>query len=364
LFRNSELYRGRRRPRRWLNVLLIVLLVLIALAVFFFFTMQKYIVYTQDGIKVEFPILQSQNPTDTLSEEDAGDTDLVVESADDSNLVAVAGNDLSGMKGIYISYSGITPDNIQACANRLTSDENALVLQMKTSSGQLSYKSSVKTADSFGVNGTSEIADTIASIKEDKGSEIWLVAQLSCCVDTLMAQRNSPVALKSADGSSYTDSSGGWIDPYNSEYRTYIVNLATELYGMGFDEILLSDVTQPNVSADQLSYSGTSADTSSTESAVTNFAVAVSRSIRSLGARVSAVAMRSAIVQSDEGWGGQNIEVFCKMFDRIYCYTDSENYELYQGALTSYITVGNVQYRFVPIYSGTVPDTECWVTVG
>ena len=69
---HSHLYRGKRLRRKWVKwvtIALIALVVLLAITAFLFYGLQKYVVYTQDGVKVEFPILKE----DAQTAEDLGD---------------------------------------------------------------------------------------------------------------------------------------------------------------------------------------------------------------------------------------------------------------------------------------------------
>ena len=65
-----------------------------------------------------------------------------------------------------------------------------------------------------------------------------------------MAQRYAATAQQTASGSAYTDSSGGWVDPYNTFTRTYLVSLCKELRELGFDEVAFSYLQQPLAAAE------------------------------------------------------------------------------------------------------------------
>ena len=55
---HSHLYRGKRLRRKWVKwvtIALIALVVLLAITAFLFYGLQKYVVYTQDGSKWNFP---------------------------------------------------------------------------------------------------------------------------------------------------------------------------------------------------------------------------------------------------------------------------------------------------------------------
>ena len=178
-----------------------------------------------------------------------------------------------------------------------------------------------------------------------------------------MSQRNAVSALHTTDGDTYTDGNGGWIDPTSSEMRSYVIDLGTELADMGFDEILLTNVMHPSVSADQFKYVDENAGEDAT-SIINSYILSVARSISSKGVKVSAVGTRDAISDPTGTMTGQDIKMFTNVCDRIYCYTDAESYTEYQEACSKYFTVGDKAYRFVPIVSGDLPETECWVLGG
>ena len=341
---HSHLYRGKRLRRKWVKwvtIALIALVVLLAITAFLFYGLQKYVVYTQDGVKVEFPILKE----DAQTAEDLGDPsqqEIVVEKTDTSSVTASAGYDLDAMKAVYIDYTSVSMDHVMEVADGMTQG-NALVLQLK-------------------VNGTEDLAAIVKAVKKAH-EDIWLVGELSCCVDSFMSQRNAVSALHTTDGDTYTDGNGGWIDPTSSEMRSYVIDLGTELADMGFDEILLTNVMHPSVSADQFKYVDENAGEDAT-SIINSYILSVARSISSKGVKVSAVGTRDAISDPTGTMTGQDIKMFTNVCDRIYCYTDAESYTEYQEACSKYFTVGDKAYRFVPIVSGDLPETECWVLGG
>lgn len=301
---------------------------------------------------------------DSQTAEDLGDPskqDIVVEKTDTSTVTATAGYDLDSMKAVYIDYTSVSKDHVLEVAEGMT-EGNALVLQLKAGSGQLSYKSSVREADGYQVNGTEDLAAIVKAVKKAR-EDIWLVGELSCCVDSFMSQRNAVSALHTSDGDIYSDGNGGWIDPTSSEMRSYIIDLGTELADMGFDEILLTNVMHPSASTDQFDYVDENAGDDAT-SIINSYILSVARSISSKGVKVSAVGTRDAISDPTGTMTGQDIKMFTNVCDRIYCYTDAESYTEYQEACSKYFTVGDKAYRFVPIVSGDLPETECWVLGG
>lgn len=359
--RNSELYKGRKHRRSWPRVLLIILVAVIAVGAMLFYGLQKYLVYTPDGVKLELPILAKESPAvpdeSGAPSSQGGSGSLVMYKADYTTVTATAGNDLSAVKAIYVPYTAISADGVAGYAAKL-SKGNALVLQLKPASGQLAWKSSVDEAENYGVNGSADLKAIVSAVKE---KDVWLVAELNCCVDSLMAERNTAAALKTASGAAYTDGEGGWIDPYSADMRSYIVSLARELISMGFDEILLSNVVHPAAAPSGLSYASSAGQEVTAESAVSSYALSVTRALSGQGAVVSVVGTRDALSEKSGNTNGQNSEFLLKIFDRIYCYTDAASYAPYKADCDKYVTIGDKAMRFVPMCAGTLPATDCWV---
>ena len=234
---------------------------------------------------------------------------------------------------------------------------NALVLQMKAPGGTLSWKSGVSDAAAYGVNGTAELADAIQTVK---GQNIYLVAVVSTCVDTLMAERYAATALQTASGSAYTDSSGGWVDPYNTFIRTYLVSLCKELHDLGFDEVAFSYLQQP-LSDTEVKYASQSGTPSRTD-AVVSLAKYLRANLTATGLRVSAVVSADSILQSRAAQSGQDMAVFPKLFDRVCVFASADNVATLQSAIAADSSF-DAATRFVP-FLAKAPESGSYVTPG
>ena len=306
----DDVYRARRsRGKVWL-VLLWILAGLIVLAVILFYAGQKYIVYGSDGsLHVVFPIMETPAPVTDDGQPETVDTELVLEDPDYSGIISDAGKDLSELHAQYLTADKITPEGLtRAAASVKAAGGNALVLQMKSPGGTLSWKSGVSEASAYGVNGTAELADAIQTVK---GQNIYLVAVVSTCVDSLMAERYAATAQQTASGSAYTDSSGGWVDPYNTFTRTYLVSLCKELRELGFDEVAFSYLQQP-LAAAELKYAGQTGSPSRTD-AVVALAKYLRANLTATGLRVSAIVSADSILQKQAELSGQDMTVLPKL---------------------------------------------------
>lgn len=354
---SKDVYRGKRSRRRLWTVLLFILAALIVAAIVLFYACQKYIVYGSDGLRVVFPILESAAPVDSeTGAHTRVDAEIVYEEPDYSGILSNAGKDLQVLQAQYITAGNITPDGLTAAAAQIKSaGGNALVLQMKAPGGTLSWKSAVSEAAAYGVNGTAELTETLQSIK---AQDIYLVAVVSCCVDSLMAQRYAALALKDSTGAAYSDSSGGWLDPYNETARGYLTALCKELAAMGFDEIAFSYLQMPF--ADQtFAYSAQTSTTPSRTDAVMNLAQYLRKSLSSTNVRVSAICSADSILQQKSAQTGQELTPFTKLFDRICVFADSGNLQQLRSAIAADETF-DANTRFVP-FLAEAQDSGSWV---
>ena len=234
---------------------------------------------------------------------------------------------------------------------------NALVLQMKSPGGTLSWKSGVSEASAYGVNGTAELADAIQTVK---GQNIYLVAVVSTCVDSLMAERYAATALQTASGSAYTDGSGGWVDPYNTFIRTYLVSLCKELRELGFDEVAFSYLQQP-LAAAELKYASQSGSPSRTD-AVVALAKYLRANLTATGLRVSAIVSADSILQKQAKLSGQDMSVLPKLFDRVCVFATADNVASLRSVIAADSSF-DAATRFVP-FLAKAPESGSYVTTG
>ena len=369
--RNLEFYKGRHKKRNYALVPSAIALGVIMLIVVLFYGMQKYAVITKDGVNVELPILSDGSTTiDSNGNEvrvfDTVDADVIYDEPDYSYIKATAGTDVPEFRAIFVPYTDLTADKLKEYTARL-SQGNGLVLEMKPRSGQLMWDSQADMALSYGLTVSSEqtaaMPDLITQIKEDNKG-IYLAAQISCCVDELFASRSTTVTLRRGDNNgNVIDDVGTWLDPYNLSVRNYIVQLAQELYAMGFDEVILADVAHP-VYAEPLEiiYTRQLSTAASTKTAVCGFAIYVANQLDDRTGKLSIYCdTKPALVRADDN--GQDARLFMKIYDRVYLRTDKFAYPYNVDDIKDYIGNGKVNDRLVPVVENYLPDNSSWVLV-
>ena len=159
----------------------------------------------------------------------------------------MAGEHLQHLRAIYVPAEHLYEEKLTEYVGRLNLGK-ALVLEMKPRSGILMWNSNASEAVNYGLatpTVTTEAMPGLIQMMREQKPDIYLVAQISCCLDELYASRCTTVTLRNAYGANYLDTNGTWLDPYNQNLRDYVVEMVRELYDMGFDEVLLKDVSHP-----------------------------------------------------------------------------------------------------------------------
>lgn len=369
----TEFYRGRRKKRNYALIPSIIILGLISVGVVLFYSMQKYAVISKDGVETVLPILQDENTI--IDEEgnevrvfDTVDAQIVFEKPDYSSVKATAGKYLDGVRAIFVPAANINQQKLDEYAARLQSG-NALVLEMKPRSGVLMWNSTASEAQNYGMNVTTEITNMmpqlIAALKE---KDIYLVAQISCCIDELYASRSTTVTLRTEYGANYMDVNGTWLDPYNISVRNYTVQLVKELFNLGFDEVVLADVAHPVLPTDteqpvKLVYTRSMSTEPNPINAVCGFASYVAEQLRDVEGTLSIYCdSKPALVRPDET-NGQDATLFMKLYDRVYLSTDKFAYPYNVTDMEPNVEIGDVHDRLVPVVINYLPDNTSWVLI-
>ena len=385
--RNPEYYRGRRQRRNYWLIPFILLVALLTLLVVLFYGIQKYAKITDEGVQVVLPgtggesEIQSTVSDRTTGEEQIFDSivpDIVFESPDYSRIEAVAGKRVKPVRAIYLEASELSVERVQTAAASLI-DGNALMMEMKPRSGQLMWASTAPLAISYGMAAdtdfSAQLPALIQSLKQaESGKQIYLVAQISCFIDEMLATRSNQFALRTATGFNYMDENGVWLDPYNADVRNYIVALVRELYDLGFDEVVLADVMHPVVDAvqnadgtyekPQFMYSHEMSTEPNPITAICGFAVYAASELTERDGFLSIYTDSSRSLVRDDENSGQNAVLFMKLYDRVYYRTDRYTYTFNLQDMEGSVRYGDVHDRFVPVVINLIPhDNSSWVYI-
>lgn len=364
-------YKGRRKRRNYLFIPFVILLAIISVVMVTFYGLQKYAVINKDSVSIALPILADEDAVfDSQGHEiktyDPVNVSVVLEEPDYSGIAAAAGADVKPMRAIFVPYTDLNHDKLQEYVGRLNQG-NALLLEMKPRSGQLMWESQAEMAVNYGISVPS---DTTAAVKEFlaemEEKDVYLAAQISCCIDNLLPTRTIAYTLKNEVGMNYQDENGLWLDAYNEAVRKYAAQMAQELFDMGFDEVVLADVAHPTLAEETtLLYTNEISSQRNTSLAVCGFAVSVARQLqdRESGALSIYCDTRPALVKADLTTG-QDARLFMKLYDRVYLRTDKSAYSYNVEDIQSNVSIGSVYDRLMPVVENYIPsDNSSWVLV-
>ena len=323
---------------------------LLVIFLILFYGLQRFIVYGQDGVHLEFTPRETEPQSDLppVLPGTGVQAEIVYDAPDYSTLDLHAGQGLSPMRAMYLSADRISPASLEAVKALMDArGANALVLEMKSPKGELSWKSDLPLAVSYDVNGEADLAPQLAALKEQG---VYLAAKISVCRDTNMAQRNVPLALKTANGMVYTDTEGSWLDPSNTEVRLYTAAVAESLLSLGFDEIILADFVHPAVPAGtELRYAQTSSVGLTPRIVLSAFALDLRNAVDARGGRLSAYCDADSFRAGNAETTGQDPDLFGKAFDRLCFPTSPYTYASDTELLAWYMPREELPARFVAV---------------
>lgn len=183
------------------------------------------------------PPVEQTVPQPSTPYENDEDTDPVVEVIPDE----------PGDEELIVKAIGVTFDQLlDGSAARLAQEAgaNAIVVDMKRDDGKLEWHSKEAAARNVGANNTS--ANINARIEEAlEEADLYAIARVSAFRDRLIGL-DKGCTVETLSGTMWADDEGiQWSSLSNHVIRTYIASCAVELIELGFDEIVMENVTSP-----------------------------------------------------------------------------------------------------------------------
>ena len=353
--RPRSVYRGKRKYGWIISVAAFLLIFVLMAGVWLFYDLQKYIEFEKDAVRLVFTeeeVQEGDSGEDIPIAEAVTNPQIVVEIPDFTDMESLVAGGMEPIKAMYVGEDNAKAATLSYYPGILAQSQggyNALVINIKSEDGYLRYFSSVPLATSYGVNGTENLTDSLAALSEEG---IWLVAEVSCLVDNAMAVRNSALALRNGSGGVMANENGSWLDPFNSGVREYVAAIIAELAAMGFDEVLLTNVSFP---AGTVQYSQPMSAAPAGLSSVASFGKYLREAADEAGIKLSAVLDGKAMREGTSTAIGQDATFFLKVFDRVYVETDIDNYAADTGALTA---EAKEAAQVVTMVSGFTPSAD------
>ena len=239
-------YRGRRTATDVLRLIAIILGVLVVLAVAGMLYLQKYLVYTDEGPKLELPPFLQMLRGDHPSKEPGGSASL----PDPGSVSVVVDPGGSGSEAPPEEKKAgfalqLAVDDVVSGAAAAQLDEagaEALILEVKGQSGKLAWLSEQAVAKRSRANGSQEAGDALRRWNQ---GDVYTVARVCCFRDDSAPYYHNAMALRQGQNNWRDELGLRWLSPANDRSQAYVAGLCGELAELGFDEIVLEQFSFP-----------------------------------------------------------------------------------------------------------------------
>lgn len=234
-------YRTRQTLKRVAVAILLILLVLSIALVFWFMWLERFVVYTSEGDAI---LDLSLSATFAPGEEAVAPTEgpTVPIYYNDGENVIITTTELTQMQGYYIDEEALK--DIAAVRSQLQDlpAGTPVMLDVKSIYGNFYYSSEVSSRR----NGDLSIVAVDELISYLTSSNLYVIARMPALRDYYYGLNNVPDGLPTAGGYLWMDSDYCyWLDPTSEGTVTYLMQIITELRGLGFDEVVLYDFYFP-----------------------------------------------------------------------------------------------------------------------
>lgn len=324
--RGYHSYRGRGPAGK---IALAVVLVLVILASVGFILSREYLVYDESGRPhLKLPENQTQTAPETPPE-DEEPLNLTIQEPEKPARVGAVTVSAAPLSAAAWQESQRAAAAVPGC--------NAAVITVKDAEGRVCFASAA--AVHGAVSTASDTADALAAAT---GSDQYTIARMSCFLDPRAAEANvETMGLKNTGGYLFYDGvNANWLDPGKPAAREYLCALAKELAALGFDEILLTDVTYPTVGKlDKIDYG----ETMKAENLMT-FLEEMDAALAESGVTLSLELPETVVAEGSDNMAGLLLVDLAPRVDRIYAPTTAEK----TAALAAACSAASNQTDFVP----------------
>ena len=348
--RGYSSYRGKSARGKIALAVLLVLVIVGAAAVI---RLQKYVVYDDSGRpRLELPWSSGQSAGSAAgSEEEPPDANLTIQEPErtDVRAVRLPVGPLTDWAEAWAQAS----DGHSGC--------NAAVYTVKAPDGSVYLDSqavlpgALKTVEGAGA----AVGDML------KADGVYAVAEIACFRDPIAASAElESMGLKNTGGYVFYDRNGDrWLDPAKPAARQYLIDLASGCAAMGFDEILLTDVSYPTEGKlNKIDYGAAAAALpDSLTDEITSFLKQMQAALAEYDVKLSVLLPADLLLSGDPtGVSGQSLAEIAPLADRIYAAADDASAAEY---LQAAVTAASKDTELVPVLASPEGTDGSWLLV-
>ncbi len=233
-------YRTRRRLTALGTVLLVLVLLLVVAWMIWLLWVDRYVVYTRDGAKLDFS-LSSQNISGQVAVPPDDDIDVSIYYNEGDNTLNTS-TELVQLYGYYIDAKMLQddPDGILDVLKQLPS-QMPIMIELKDITGRFLYPTGLGSRNTS-VN-QSKVQDILDYLRM---SDLYTIARIPAFRDYYYGLEHVNDGLATSKGYLWMDDNRCyWLNPTKEGVINYLTEIGKEIKEMGFDEILYADFAFP-----------------------------------------------------------------------------------------------------------------------
>lgn len=297
-------YHGRMSGGKRAAIIIMVAILVLAAG---YLASQYFVVYDDaGGVHIRWPFAQNEEKPaeDDLPEHD--DLEIIVGTKEETGAPDTDEKGLAAIKGFYLTGDIAAADP----------EGKPFVVTVKDGEGRLQYPSTLLSAQNAGaVKGDEADAAALTAMLEGYG-----VARISAVRDNYYPLYRTALAGLCREGGYPWRAFDAcyYLDPAKDTARSYVSSVAEECVGLGFDEVLLSDVGYPADGEGRLYRILYPEDP---RSAVSGMLTSIGGAVRRAGAVFSVELETRTVLDGADEVRGVYLEDVLSAADRVYVKT-------------------------------------------
>ena len=235
-------YKTRRRLKRLFTGLLALVIILTLVWVVWMLWLDRYVVYTRDGAKLDFSHSSRDITGQTAKATEPAGTVAIYYNEGDNTLIS--NSELSQLSGYYIDAEMLSKDfdGVLETVRKLPAGTPVMV-EVKDGMGRFYYTTSL--GENYkGIDPTrmDELIEELCS------GDLYAIARFPAYREYLFAVDNVNYGLSSTKGAYlYWDPDRCyWLNPASEGTMNFLMQEISEVKALGFDEIVLADFRFPD----------------------------------------------------------------------------------------------------------------------
>ena len=223
------------------------------------------------------------------------------------------------IRGIHLSSwgAGSSKSRAELIKKINKSVINAVVVAIKEVDGQV-YIPGVAAAHKYGAYAPA-ISQPEEMLKDFKNANLYTVARIVVFKDKVMPFRRGDMAVHTPDGGTWRANNGStWLDPYNKEVWSYILDVAERAAKLGFDEVQFDYLRYPTEGRTGLCRYTKPHNTKNAIANLKDFLIYARNRLKPYKVKISADVFGLTTTAKDDMGIGQDIKVIADNVDYIY----------------------------------------------